>query len=109
MYRTVSGMDLGLLGQAVQTLPGINPAAILTTDTMGAAAGPGEAIAFGGLGLLYTGLVVTSTLFIYGIARSHPDKMVRTTGYIMTGLGVLGILGALGGTFAMSAVAASRN
>jgi hypothetical protein len=35
--------------------------------------------------------------------------MVRTTGYIMTGLGVLGILGALGGTFAMSAVAASRN
>lgn len=102
MYRTIADTNLGLLASMAQgTLPAVAPVASI-------ARGGGEAVAIGGLGLLYTGLLVTSTLFTYGVARSHPDKMVRTTGYIMTGVGVLGVLGALIGTVGMSAQAATR-
>lgn len=107
MYRTVSGVDLGYFGQtAAATLPSVAPAAgVLATP---AAAGPGEAAVIGLGGLLYTGVILTSTLFTYGVASSHPSKMVRTTGYILTGVGILGMLAAFGGTFIVAAEAANR-
>lgn len=71
-------------------------------------AGPGEAVAIGIGGLIATALTVTNVLFTYGVARSHPDKMVRTTGYIISGLGVLSVLGVFTATAIGTAVTASK-
>lgn len=100
MYRTLADTTIGFLSQAANPVPSITPSLSVK--------GPGEAVAFGGLGLLYTGLAVTSVLFTYGIAKSHSDKMVRTTGYILTSVGVLGVLGALAMTVGITAQAATR-
>lgn len=71
---------------------------------------PGSAIGAVGvvvLGLLATAAAAVPVLYYYGTARESKSKMVKTTGYIMAGLGAGGVFGTLLGTIVLAAGVAS--
>lgn len=61
-----------------------------------------------GTGAVGLALAATGVLFHYGVAREAKSKLVRTTGYIMAGVGALGVaLGAIGLLTALAKPAAA--
>lgn len=101
---------LPMLPALQSVLKGRLPVTSLSAQAGATGKKPGSAIGAVGiavLGLLATAAAAVPTLYHYGAARESKSKMVKTTGYIMAGLGAAGVLGTLIGTIALVAGVAS--
>jgi hypothetical protein len=90
-----------------QFAPFVGPdLAPVRTPGAAAPAGNGAAIVLvAGLGLLGLAASAVGVLFHYGIARESKSGLVKTTGYILAGAGVLGTLITVGGIIGGAAAA----
>lgn len=95
-------LTLGLAPFLSPNLDIMNPS--MPSSAPAGITGGGRAL-LAGATLLYAGLGVASTLFSYGVAKETKSSMVRTTGYILAGVGAITTLVTLVGGLGASALA----